>query len=109
MENVKFKQEWDACPRLTWSPANHGICDVKISLLFVQNDNSTQNVTVSVADESYENCNLTMKVKSVRYKTILMYNDKTLNESELSEDLTLQIMTTTTKTTTTTTIPSNTS
>ena len=94
---------------MTWSPANHGICDVKISLLFVQNDNSTQNVTVSVADESYENCNLTMKVKSVRYKTILMYNDKTLNESELSEDLTLQIMTTTTKTTTTTTIPSNTS
>ena len=67
------------------------------------------NVTVPDTDESYENCNLTMKVKSVRYKTILMYNDKTLNESELSEDLTLQIMTTTTKTTTTTTIPSNTS
>ena len=71
------------------------------------------NVTVPVTDESYENCNLTIKVKSVRHKTILMYYNKTLNESELSEDITLQIMTTTTATatttTTTTTTPSNTS
>ena len=53
------------------------------------------NVTVPVTDESYENCNLTIKVKSVRHKTILMYYNETLNESELSEDITLQIMTTT--------------
>ena len=99
---------------MTWDAANHGLCDVELFLLFVQNDDSTQNVIVPVADESYENCNLTMNVKSVRYKTILMYN-KTIpvhnsenkNESELSEDLILQIMTTTTTistiTTTTTT------
>ena len=82
--------------------------------MFVQNDNSTQNFTVPVADGIHENCNLTMNVTSVRYKTIVMYN-KTIpvynsenkNESELSEDLILQIMTTTTTistiTTTTTT------
>ena len=70
------------------------------------------NVTVPVTDESYENCNLTIKVKSVRHKTILMYYNETLNESELSEDIALQIMKTTTATaatTTTTTTPSNTS
>ena len=88
---------------MTWNAANHGLCDVELFLLFVQNDDSTQNVIVPVADESYENCNLTMNVKSVRYKTILKYNNDKLNENKLSEDLTLQIMTTTTTTTTKTT------
>ena len=84
---------------MTWNAANHGLCVVELFLMFVQNDNSTQNVTVPVGDESYDvNCYLLMNVTSVRYKTILMYNNKTLNESELSEDLTLQIMTTTSTT-----------
>ena len=62
-------------------------------------------VTVPVADQSYDvNCNLTMNVTSVRYKTILKYNNEILNKkNELSEDITLQIITTTTTTTTTTT------
>ena len=84
----------------------NGLCDVKLSLLFVQNDNSTQNVTVPVANEIYENCSLTMNVTSVRYKTIDFYNgSEILNKNKkLSEDLYPQIITTTTTTTTTTTI-----
>ena len=87
---------------MTWNAANHGLCVVKLFLLFVQNDNSTQNVTVPVADEIYDvNCNLLMNVTSVRYKTVLKYNNEILNnKNELSEDLPLEIMTTTTTSTT---------
>ena len=95
---------------MTWNAANHGLCDVELFLMFVQNDNSTQNVTVPVADQSYDvNCSLLMNVKSVRYKTIVMYNNtiptynnENDNENELSEEITLEKMTTTTTTTTTT-------
>ena len=98
---------------MTWNAANHGLCDVKLFLLFVQNDNSTQNVIVPVANKIYENCNLTMNVTSVRYKTILMYKNDTLNkQKKISEDLYPQITTTTTTedpttTTTTTTTTEN--
>ena len=89
IEDVKF--------RVTWNATNQGLCDVKLFLSFVQNGtNLTQNVTVHVASGIYENCNLKMiNVTSVRYKTIVMYDNKTLNsDSNFSEEITFQKMTT---------------
>ena len=97
IEDVKFRQEKNSCPRVTWNATNHGLCDVRLFLSFVQGDtNLTQNVTVHVASGIYENCNLKMiNVTSVRYKTIVMYDNKTLNsDSNFSEEITFQKMTT---------------
>ena len=68
IEGVKFQQEENGCPRVTWNATNHVLCDVKLFLSFVQNStNSTQNVTVPVSTGIYENCNLKMiNVANVR-------------------------------------------
>ena len=96
IEDVKFQQEQNGCPRLTWNATNQGFCDVKFFLSFVQNGtNSTQNVTVHVASGVYENCNLTMmNVTSVRYKTIVMFDNETINSNiNFSEKIPIQIIT----------------
>ena len=100
IEDVKFQQEQNGCPQFTWNATNHGLCDVKLFLSFVQNStNTTQNFIVPVANGGYENCNLTMiNIVSVRYKTIVMYNNEILNSKiNIAEEIPLQKLTATPK------------
>jgi len=105
--NVTFIQN-NGCPVFRWESKEHGLCEVDLSVSFLQNDNSTVNVTIPVANRTFQNCSVMTNSAAIYYKTIVYIINENGHRVEISEDdnkenfIYKALQTTTTTTTTTT-------
>jgi len=85
VSNVKFVQTV-GCPLLTWESKEHGLCEVDLSVSFFQYDNSTVNVTIPVANKTFNDCGVTMNATGISYNTVVYLTYENGNRVKISED-----------------------
>ena len=74
------------CPLLTWEAEDHGLCEVDMFISFLQNDNSTINITIPVGNQAYRSCVVLTNAVAFYYKTTVYSINEQGHRVQINED-----------------------
>ena len=81
-----FLKTNEGCPLLTWKAEDHGLCEVDMFISFLQNYNSTINITIPVGNQANRNCVVLKNAVAFYYKTTVYSINEQGHRVQINED-----------------------